>query len=77
MRPVLVKAIMASSGRYAIMARADVDSPWVQIESVLGMENADRLVDEMENDDAIRAENCRDMADEEWGADAPPASWVE
>ena len=76
MRPVNVRMILAQSGRYAIMARIDEESPWVQIESILGQENAARHAEDMDNDDAARAEAIRDgEADSNWGTDAPPSGW--
>ena len=60
----------AKNGRRAILARIDENSPWVQVESVLGDENAQRMVDDLENDEQ-RKSFIEDADGDDWGDDAP------
>lgn len=66
------KMIMAPSGRYAIFARLGESSPWVQVESINGEDNATRFIRDLEDydDRASYIEDC-DPTDMEWGRDAP------
>lgn len=67
-----VKKMMAPSGRYAIMARKDEASSWVQVESILGLENAERFVEELDEFDEPRLEAIEEFeAGDDWGDDAP------
>lgn len=61
---------IAKTGRHAVMARLDKTSPWVQVESVRGEEEAWKLANELEGDDDKRKEFIEDNEDD-WGDDAP------
>src|SRR5258708_3305129 len=63
------KRLIAPSGRWAIMARTGPTGPWVQVESVLGGEEADRMVRNPEDDRDSRTDYIRDPLDERgsWG----------
>ncbi len=64
--------LIGKSGRWAIMAREDIASPWVQVESVLGVEEANKLVEQLEYDDEERHGYIYSNGDSEgWGEDDP------
>lgn len=69
-----VKTILAPNGRYAIMAREDPTSPWVQVESVLGKEEADKLAARLDYDGVERHAYIADNGDIEWSEDEVPPS---
>lgn len=66
-----VKPVRAKNGHLAILARRDSLSPWVQVESVVGEEVAQALIDELENDEDKRLEYINDFSSDDWGQDAP------
>jgi hypothetical protein len=63
--------IKAPTGRWAIMARENKYSPWVQVESISGEDNANWFLEKLDNDDESRLSYIEDCADVEWGDDAP------
>jgi len=65
------KKVLAPSGRWAIMVRKSKQSQWVQVESIKGEDNANRMLDDLENDIETRCGYIINADDEEWGADAP------
>lgn len=70
-----VRLLLAKNGRYAVMARESEHSTvWVQVESVLGHDNAQKLAEQIEDDDSLRHLYIADSEDEsDWGNDAPKA----
>jgi hypothetical protein len=67
----LVLALPSRNGRFAIMARMDDRSPWVQVESILGEDNAHRYM-EMLEDDQERYSTIQANGEEDWGEDSVP-----
>lgn len=59
------------SGRVAVLARDKETDEWQQVESALNVEEAEKLADSLEDDDTERHTYVYDMADEDWGDDAP------
>lgn len=76
MRPITVAMILASSGRYAIMARIDENDEWTQIESIIDEDNARHYIHALEEDTDRRTEYIMVMKGEDWGSDAPPTDWA-
>lgn len=66
-----VKLLRARSGRVAVMARIDAGQPWVQVESILGMDDAAEFAGDLAMDDGERETYIRQAAGEDWGEDAP------
>jgi hypothetical protein len=59
------------SGRIAVLARRSRDDTYVQVESVLGTEEAEKYADTLEHDDVERNGVIVALEDEDWGDDAP------
>lgn len=69
-----VKLLPAQNGRIAVMVRKDAASEiWIQVESILGNEEAEKYANELEHHEDERAEALSMMTEEEWGQDAPIA----
>ena len=68
---VHVKLVPARNGRRAVLARLGMDSPWVQVESILGEMEAADFAGDLAVDDGERATYIRQAEGEDWGDDAP------
>jgi hypothetical protein len=66
-----VYVAQSSNGRFAVLARVDENSPWVQVESARNRANVKEFIELCRlDDDAGRAETIADAPDEDyWGSD--------
>lgn len=70
MKRKFVRVLPSKSGaRFAIMARND--GFWVQVEAIIGRENADQYADRLEHDADLRAQVIEQCEDDDWAEDAP------
>lgn len=68
---VFTRVALALNGRYAVLARRTEGDDWVQVESVLGDEEAGNFADSLESDEGVRVKAVEDCAEESWGDDEP------
>lgn len=62
---------LAHNGRYAVLARRTEGDDWVQVESVLGDQEASNFADSLESDEGVRSKHIEDCAEDEWDEDEP------
>jgi hypothetical protein len=68
---VFTRVVLAQNGRYAVLARRAEGDDWVQVESVLTSDPASNFADDLESDEAKRADYIEEHEGEEWGDDEP------
>lgn len=67
-----VRILSAKQGdRIAVVARKAPGEPWIQVESVLGEQNAQDCAEELDADAGKRSSVIDEFAEDEWGTDAP------